>query len=102
MRVRNMGELGLTSRLVGYGIEGEALLRFDSNSGYDDSGMTIGQRFDELNALGRDTRKYASIYRAVLDPKTSSKSRTQFFARARADGEIAALQWFAEQQTAPK
>jgi hypothetical protein len=100
MRLRDMGEHNFMSRVLANGIEGDVLSSFDNRMSYGDSGRTIGQRYDELNAMGRDTIKYMSAYRAILDPRTDSRTRTQFFARARADGEVAALQWFEAQRAA--
>lgn len=102
LRLREMGEHDFTSGIVASSIETTVLMNLDPNASFGDTGMTVGQRLDQLRNDGKVLTNYLAIRREVFNPDTSPSSRAQYFARARADGELTALNWFGEVLTAAK
>lgn len=101
-RLRTMADYDYANRLYANALELEMLAGLDRTLLYDDSGKTIQQRIMELNAVGDESMKWGALYSSIYKPATDLTTKKQFFARVRADGEMAALQWFAEQRTTAK
>lgn len=99
-RLRTMADYDFSNRLYANALELEMLAGLDKALLYDDSGKTIEQRILEVNAAGKESMKLGAFYSSIYKPATDLTTKKQFFARVRADGEMAALQWLAEKQAA--
>lgn len=97
-RMRTMGgEHDFWNGMFANTMEFGVLLSLEGHDAFDESGMTVEQRVDQLNSLGPENRKLASAYSTLQTADLNT--RRQFFARMRADGEVAALQWLALKPT---
>jgi hypothetical protein len=95
-RLRSMGAGGddYQSRLCANGIELDVLRNVDQDVPYGDTGMTVLQRILQLNAEAPETGRLGELFNKMYQPTMDPITRKQFLARVRADGEIAALNWF--------
>lgn len=95
VKMRNMGGSDFAAWLASDNIELGLLGQvnnYDPSCLYD-TNTTVRQRMDQINAAAADKTKWSAILASVFQPATDASTRVRFFARVRADGEMAALQW---------
>lgn len=102
-RLQQMEGQRLSNYLLANSLEGSLLTKLDPNLAYGENGMTVNERMREVGTAGaQDTQRLMLLSNSVFSKDTDAASLTQFFARARADGEIAALNWWGETHPLPQ
>ncbi len=91
-KLQSSGDGSALSELVGQSIERQALKQLDPQTSFDETGLTVAQRMDQLAAR----KDFIAKTVQGVDPTTSNISPqvlSQYLDRQKALGEIAALQW---------
>ena len=102
-RLLQMDGQRLSNYLLANSQEGLLLEKLDPKMAYDENGMTVDDRRREIGTVGaQNAQRLMLLSNSVFSPSTDAASLTQFFARARADGEIAALNWWGETHPLPE
>jgi len=101
-RLIDINKDNLINASVSQTLEFDVLRDLDPEIKFDDTGKTVKERLIEIAASIKFSSKYQSIFKKLFDIHIEPQTRVQFFARARSDGQISALEWFDEVLTASK
>lgn len=96
-RMRHMDEYGYFNTTIGNGVDYvmvELLSKFGKDTPYGNSGITVNERRNQMRAEKPEMDRLRKLYQEAQYIKDPSL-RAQFYARARADGDFAALNWYA-------
>ncbi|MEI7650598.1 MAG: hypothetical protein WCJ96_01155 [Verrucomicrobiota bacterium] len=95
-RIQDQGPY-LIDQLVGISIERQFLQQLDPLTAAGPGGQTAGERLDALNAMQSEIRTLAGSFGPEFG-QLSPSIQSQYFAKMKNDGELAALRWLQTQR----
>ena len=93
LRSMESGEHDLLSANYANYVEATLLSNVDPSAEYGETGLSVSQRIAQLKAEADEAQRLTQLYDRAANAGLDDLTRRRFYARMRADGEVAALEW---------